>query len=79
MPFPKYPTLHVQENDPFLFPHAALVSQLSVLVSHSSISLNNKVTFQSTFHNAFFMISQRVGGMTIGQKQILEIFFFENK
>ena len=39
VPFPEYPNLHWQENDPSMFEHAAWGSQLSALIAHSSISM----------------------------------------
>ena len=49
-PSPKKPALQVHVKDPIVFAHTALVLQLSVLATHSSISIKKKtiVTSQSS-------------------------------
>ena len=50
-PFPTYPALHVQVNDPAVFRQTALASQLWAFVEHSFMSINKtakKTTY--TFH-----------------------------
>ena len=48
-PFPWYPSLQVQLNDPLVLLHTASTLQLCVPVSHSSKSEENGVLFTSIF------------------------------